>query len=122
MHVNGEPTIDGSVLAALSRLGQGTAARLVTLFVRAAPEMLQELREALVARDADRLAHASHKLRGMSANVGARQLSVHCKGLSGAARAGTVPDDAVHQVAAIAREYEQAAAALRAWSNQERPR
>jgi hypothetical protein len=37
-----------------------------------------------------------------------------------AVRTGTVPGDAVDQVAAIAREYEHAAAALKAWASQER--
>jgi HPt (histidine-containing phosphotransfer) domain-containing protein len=113
-----EQGIDASILRRLHALGRGTVEGLVAIFVRTAPEMLQELVEAVAASNADRLISASHRLRGMSANMGARRLSECCEQLKTAALEGTVPRDAAEQVAAIAREYDEAAAALKAWCSQ----
>jgi len=81
--------------------------------------MLQELAEAAAAGNADRLVSASHRLRGMSANMGARRLSECCEQLKAAAQLGAVPEEAAEQVAAITREYDQAAAALKHWFDSE---
>ena len=45
--------------------------RLVKLFVLQSPQLLQEVREAVVCGDAGALERAAHKLRGAAANFGA---------------------------------------------------
>jgi HPt (histidine-containing phosphotransfer) domain-containing protein len=53
----------------------------VALFQESAPEILNELIAAAAGDDAGLLLRASHKLRGISANVWARLLSGRCRQL-----------------------------------------
>jgi HPt (histidine-containing phosphotransfer) domain-containing protein len=114
-----EEGLDASVLRRLGSLRRGTVQGLIAIFVRTAPEMLEELAAAAAAGNADRLVSASHRLHGMSANMGAHRLSERCAQLKAAAQSGVVPRDAAEQVAAITREYDQAAAALKSWCDSE---
>jgi HPt (histidine-containing phosphotransfer) domain-containing protein len=117
-----EEGLDASFLRRLRSLRRGTVEGLMAIFLRTAPVMLEELAAALSAGDAERLVSASHRLHGMSANMGARWLSERCAQLKAAAQLGGVPLDAVEQVAAIAQEYERAAAALKYWFDNEETR
>jgi HPt (histidine-containing phosphotransfer) domain-containing protein len=108
-------SLDKRILAGLRRLSAGTVDSLIEIFVRTAPEMLRELEAAVAANDAGRLVGAAHKLGGMSANIGARQLSARCARLQRAAASGSVPNDAADNVGAMVQEYEEAVIALKAW-------
>jgi HPt (histidine-containing phosphotransfer) domain-containing protein len=87
----------------------------VRLFQEAGPAILNDLAAAAASEDTALLLSASHKLRGISANVGARLLSGRCRQLEAAARMGSVPDNAPAQVDAISLEYERTERALKNW-------
>jgi HPt (histidine-containing phosphotransfer) domain-containing protein len=61
------------------------------------------------------LLEAAHKLRGISANVGARLPVSRCRELESAARLGSAPATAVADVQTITLEYQRADAALQSW-------
>jgi two-component system sensor histidine kinase/response regulator len=52
--------------------------QLVNLFLQQIPQQLDELHEALAARDANTLVQASHKLKGSSATLGASRMAALC--------------------------------------------
>ena len=109
--------LDEAVLTALRDLQRegrpDVLTIVVALFQESAPAILNQLIAAAAGDDPALLLSASHKLRGISANVGARLLSGRCKQLEAAARMGAVPDNAIAQVEAISREYERTEAALK---------
>jgi HPt (histidine-containing phosphotransfer) domain-containing protein len=111
--------LDEAVLTALRDLQRegrpDVLTIVVALFQESAPAILNQLIAAAAGDDPALLLSASHKLRGISANVGARLLSGRCRQLEAAARMGAVPDNAIAQVEAIAREYERTEAALKTW-------
>ena len=78
----------------------------LALFQQSAPAVLNELVAAAASDDTVLLLGASHKLRGISANVGARLLASRCSQLEAAARLGSVPENAGTQIEGISREYE----------------
>lgn len=111
--------LDEAVLAALHELRReeqpDVLAIVVRLFQEAGPAILNDLAAAAASEDTALLLSASHKLRGISANVGARLLSGRCRQLEAAARMGSVPDNAPAQVDAISLEYERTERALKNW-------
>jgi HPt (histidine-containing phosphotransfer) domain-containing protein len=111
--------IDESVLEGLCHLHPqhrpDIARNVVMLFLDSSPLVLQHLQEAAARNDAVTLRRDSHILLSSSAAaLGALLLSSRCKDLEIAAVKGLVPD-AVARVGAIARLYEEAESALRAW-------
>src|ERR1044071_6510791 len=111
--------LDEAVLTALRELrreGQpDVLAMVIRLFQESASAILDDMTAAAAHDDAVLLLSASHKLRGISANVGARLLAGRCRQIEASARMGIVPDNAAAQVEAIALEYERAQAALTNW-------
>src|SRR5947207_15488986 len=99
--------LDEAVLTALRDLQRegrpDVLTIVVALFQESAPAILNHLIAAAAGDDPALLLSASHKLRGISANVGARLLSGRCRQLEAAARMGALPDNAIAQVEAIAR-------------------
>jgi HPt (histidine-containing phosphotransfer) domain-containing protein len=87
----------------------------VSLFRESAPAILKQLETAAGGADVAVLLEAAHKLRGISANVGARLLVSRCRELESAARLGSVPATAIADVQAITREYQRTDAALQNW-------
>jgi len=114
--------LDEAVLMALRDLrreGQPDVLTIVVgLFQDSAPAILKELEVAAAGTDAAMLSSVSHKMRGLSANVGARLLGARCTQLEATARMGSVPANALAEVAAIAREYQRAIAALTNWCSE----
>jgi two-component system sensor histidine kinase/response regulator len=86
---------------------------MINLFFKAATELLKDLKEGAVNRDAALLHHASHALQSASANVGAVRLSMRCKELGTMAQSGIV-SDAAPIVAAILEDYRAVEVALSA--------
>jgi HPt (histidine-containing phosphotransfer) domain-containing protein len=107
-------TIDSTTFAALKAMtGAEFALELVDTFLQEAPGMLDTLRSALAAQDADKFRRAAHSLKSNSNTFGALTLGAMAReleltGLAKVAEAGTKPLDA------LAQEYARVAAALSA--------
>jgi histidine phosphotransfer protein HptB len=106
------PTIDRATFEALKETtGAEFALELVDTFLEEAPAMLEDLRAALAAQDADRFRRAAHSLKSNSNTFGALTLGAMAReleltGLSKAVENGGKPLDA------LAEEYLRVAAAL----------
>jgi HPt (histidine-containing phosphotransfer) domain-containing protein len=106
------PTIDRATFEALkATTGAEFALELVDTFLEEAPAMLDDLRDALSAQDADRFRRGAHSLKSNSNTFGALKLGAMAKelelfGLSNVVESGGKPLDA------LAEEYSRVAAAL----------
>jgi histidine phosphotransfer protein HptB len=104
--------IDRATLEALKETtGAEFALELVDTFLQEAPAMLNELRHALAANDADKFRRTAHSLKSNSNTFGALTLGAMARELelSGVAKvieSGGLPLDA------LAQEYSRVAAAL----------
>jgi CheY-like chemotaxis protein/HPt (histidine-containing phosphotransfer) domain-containing protein len=111
-----ESSIDRSVLDKIRALERGGAAgllaRVVELYLRGTPPLIEQMRQAIDANDEGALRVAAHTLKSSSANVGAMKLNGLCKELESQARQGQVADPA-GQVAAIEQEFIAARTLLR---------
>jgi|GEM_PF-1895840 len=65
-------------------------ARLIRSYTQDTPQTLEALRKAVADDDAATLYQAAHKLKGSSANFGAKRLVALCEALEDLGRAGTV--------------------------------
>ena len=106
------PTIDRATFDALTETtGAEFVGELVDTFLEEAPAMLEELRRALAAGDADTFRRAAHSLKSNSNTFGALALGALARelelgGIAKAAEGGKKPLDALEQ------EYSRVAAAL----------
>jgi HPt (histidine-containing phosphotransfer) domain-containing protein len=106
------PTIDRATFEALKETtGAEFALELVDTFLQEAPAMLDDLRHALAAQDADKFRRAAHSLKSNSNTFGALTLGAMARelelgGLSRGLENGTQSLDA------LAEEYSRVAAAL----------
>ena len=109
--------IDNAVFAELQEAaGAEFVAELVDTFLEDAPALIEELRSARAAADADRFRRAAHSLKSNSHTFGATALG----GLARALELDGFNADAASDVAAIdaiATAYAQAAAELKALSH-----
>jgi HPt (histidine-containing phosphotransfer) domain-containing protein len=116
--------IDETVLDGLRRLQSNLrpdfASRIIRLYLDTTPSVLNELRAAALAGDMRVLRTANHRLISASAALGAARLAALCHDMDATMRAGSLPD-AAQRVEAIAEEYKQVEAALRAWCADQRP-
>jgi HPt (histidine-containing phosphotransfer) domain-containing protein len=106
------PTIDRATFEALKETtGAEFARELVDTFLEEAPAMLDDLRDALAAQDADRFRRAAHSLKSNSNTFGALTLGVMARDLelSGVSK---VVEDGGQTLDALAQEYSRVAAAL----------
>ena len=107
-----QPTIDPATFAELQETaGAEFVVELVDTFLAEAPLMLDDLRSALAASDADRFRRAAHSLKSNGNTFGALTLGAMARelelgGLDRALAAGAGPLDA------LADEYARVAAAL----------
>ena len=107
-----QPTIDPATFAELQETaGAEFVVELVDTFLAEAPLMLDDLRSALAAGDADRFRRAAHSLKSNGNTFGALTLGAMARelelgGLDRALAAGGAPFDA------LAEEYARVAAAL----------
>jgi HPt (histidine-containing phosphotransfer) domain-containing protein len=105
-------TIDPATFAALKEMtGAEFALELVDTFLQEAPHMLEDLRQALAAQDADRFRRAAHSLKSNSNTFGALALGAMARELelTGVAK---VSEGGGQPLDALAREYGRVAAAL----------
>jgi HPt (histidine-containing phosphotransfer) domain-containing protein len=107
-----DTTIDRPTFEALQQTaGAEFVGELVDTFLTEAPLMLQDLRSALAAGDADRFRRAAHSLKSNSNTFGALALGALAKNLE---LTGLAPAVAAHGAAldALDAEYARAASAL----------
>ena len=101
------PAIDAQELLDRCQQSAELARRLSEKFVANVPGQLEQARELLVARDADRLAKLLHKLRGSLGVFGARTAHALAEQLEGKARAADF-DGGEALYAKLATEVERA--------------
>ncbi len=106
------PAIDSATFEALQQTtGADFVLELVDTFLQEAPGMLDELRRALAAQDAEKFRRAAHSLKSNSNTFGALTLGAMSRelelgGVAKAIESGGQPLDA------LAQEYSRVAAAL----------
>ena len=72
---NGDGLVDGERVSSLLSLGPGLAEKVVEVFARTTPGVLDELQAAVEAGDGEAQRALAHKLRGSADTVGAQRLS-----------------------------------------------
>ena len=106
------PAIDGATFEALKQTtGAEFVLELIDTFLQEAPSMLNDLRDALAAKDADKFRRTAHSLKSNSNTFGALALGAMARdlelgGMSKVIESGGQPLDALDQ------EYSRVAAAL----------
>jgi histidine phosphotransfer protein HptB len=106
------PALDRATFEALKETtGAEFALELVDTFLQEAPPMLNELRHALAAKDADKFRRTAHSLKSNSNTFGALTLGAMARelelgGVAKVIESGGQPLDA------LAQEYSRVAAAL----------
>jgi len=53
--------------------------KIITIYLQTTPKLLQDLREAVAASDAQAMRKAAHSLKSSSANVGAMKLQIYSR-------------------------------------------
>ena len=107
------PTIDQATFRALEgAAGAEFVAELVTTFLEEAPRMFDDMREALVANEAERFRRAAHSLKSNSNTFGALKLGAMARDveLGGLARALQAASD---PLGPLEEEYARVAASLK---------
>ena len=103
-------TIDRPTFTALQEAaGAEFVAELVDTFLEEAPRMMEGLREALAARDADAFRRAAHSLKSNSNTFGALELGAQAKALE----LGGLDSAGAAALAGLQEEFARVAAALR---------
>ena len=109
-----EPSIDLLAFAELQQTaGAEFVSELVDTFAEEAPTMLDELRDSLAARDAERFRRAAHSLKSNGNTFGAFTLGSMARDLELRGLAADPASD-VAALETLANEYARAAAALKA--------
>ena len=105
-------TIDRATFDALKQTtGPEFALELVDTFLQEAPSMLNELRSALAAADADRFRRAAHSLKSNANTFGALAFGAMARELELAGVAKVI-DSGPQAIDALMQEYSRVAAAL----------
>jgi len=86
-------------------------ARVISLYLAESPKLVQKMKRAADASDAEEIARCAHSLKSSSANVGALVLSGHCEEAEAQAR-GADTAEACKMVARIEAEHGRVQAAL----------
>jgi HPt (histidine-containing phosphotransfer) domain-containing protein len=108
------PTIDRATFDSLKQTaGAEFVLELVDTFLQEAPGMLDELRGALAARDADKFRRAAHSLKSNSNTFGALTLGAMARELE-LGGVGKVVERGGQPLDALVEEYGRVAAALTA--------
>jgi PAS domain S-box-containing protein len=110
-----QSVLDRGVLQSLHQMAGAKAPtilrRIINNYLEDAPQLLQGIRNAVAARDAQALRQSAHTLRSSSANLGAMTLSNLCKELEMMGSAGTLTDSPIYMTQVEA-EYEKVKQAL----------
>ena len=76
-----QTAVDRDVLNSLRGLEPGLLGRIIDMYLRSVPGMLQTLRAAIVEGDPKRVETTAHQLRGSSLNLGAVSMASLCEEL-----------------------------------------
>ena len=108
------PAIDAATYEALKETtGAEFVVELVDTFLQEAPTMLEDLRRALAAKDAEKFRRTAHSLKSNSNTFGALTLGAMARELE-LTSASKVSEGRAEPVDALADEYSRVAAALTA--------
>jgi HPt (histidine-containing phosphotransfer) domain-containing protein len=108
------PAIDAATFEALKETtGAEFVVELVDTFLQEAPTMLEDLRRALAAKDAEKFRRTAHSLKSNSNTFGALTLGGMARELE-LTSAAKVSEGSAAPVDALAEEYSRVAAALSA--------
>ena len=111
-----QPTIDRATFDELKQTaGADFVAELVDTFLVEAPRMLDELRRALAAKDADKFRRTAHSLKSNSNTFGALPLGAMARELELSGMDPAKANDA--KLNALAAEYSKVAAELTGLKN-----
>lgn len=114
-HLKSQPVLDRKILQSLQQMAGAKAAtilrQIMDNYLEDAPQLLQSIRDAIEAGDAQALRQSAHTLRSSSANLGAITLSNVCKELELMGRNGSTTD-ASERMAQVEVEYEKVKVAL----------
>jgi CheY-like chemotaxis protein len=109
--------LDADTLESLRQMGAMTGTNVVldllTLFRSEAPPLVEKLKTAVAAADAEQLKAAAHSLKGAAANLGAKALAAVCLELEKLGRAATV-QGAAERLPDVEKQLELVCAALEA--------
>ena len=99
----------------IEMVGDDFVGELVETFLEDAPELFAQMNQALDDGDAESFRRAAHSLKSNSASFGAMQLSSQAREMEYLGRDEKL-DEARPKMAQLETAYEQAAAALRAYT------
>lgn len=109
-------TLDRAVLASLREIGQSSGTNLVenviSIYLKQAPDLIDQIGNAIANNDCSQLSNAAHTLKSSSANVGARHLAEQSDSLETAARHGYVEESI--NITSLQESFESVAALLQA--------
>ncbi|HEY9604301.1 MAG TPA: Hpt domain-containing protein, partial [Allocoleopsis sp.] len=110
-----QSVLDRGILQSLHQMAGAKAPtilhRIINNYLEDAPQLLQGIRDAVTAEDAQALRQSAHTLRSSSANLGAMTLSHLCKELEMMGSSGTLTD-APSYMTQVEAEYEKVKQAL----------
>ncbi len=108
------------MLADLKQMGESAGANvikdLLDLFRAAVPPLLDSMKAAVAAADAQKLKETAHCLKGGAANLGAKAMAALCHELEKKGREGTV-EGAAARLPEIEQQFQLVCAALEAEAN-----
>src|SRR5919199_1615691 len=114
-NLESQSVLDQRVLRSLRQMAGAKAAtilcQIIENYLEDAPQLVQNIRDAVAAGDAQALRQSAHTLRSSSANLGAMNLSNLSKELEMMGRADTTTDAPDH-MAQVEAEYEKVKIAL----------
>jgi len=112
-----EELIDRKVLDEIGALeskgAQNLLARLIGLYLRDAPRMVEQVGQAMASSDHEGVRSSAHALKSSSGNIGALHFAKICREIEAAARAGQ-PASVARQIQALPEEFSRVEAALQA--------
>jgi len=89
----------------------GLTARLIEVYLRSSPEIIDSMRQAIVSEDAETIERAAHSLKSSSATLGALELSEYCRRLEQIGREAAT-DQAAEVFASLEMEFDRVRRAL----------
>jgi PAS domain S-box-containing protein len=103
--------LDQKIIKSLRQIAGESLSQIIADYLEDAAQLLQSIREAVAAGDAQSLKQSAHSLRSSSANLGATRLSNLCKELEMMGRVG-ITTHASESMARVEAEYEKVKVAL----------
>lgn len=117
------PVLDAGVLSELNGSVGGDrefVLELIRAFLSDGTEQVEAVDAAVAAGDEEALVRPAHTLKSSSATLGASRLSAVARALEMAGRSGSLGASIANDVETLHTEWEAAASALMAWSDEER--